>query len=191
VSAGRAFVVAVRVATPGWDEPVPVEAPSRLIAPRARAGQSFVSADGSRWADLTTLTSLPGLSRANVCLKAFVDAAGAADTRAPWVVVRGGTVKRGAQAHIRWWLRDPVFSSASAIIELSVRDAAGRVVAQRRIPAVAVGEHGVWTPRADWSRGSYGVTGRAYDVAGGRQTVASRATVVVRGAAGAAPGLRP
>jgi C1A family cysteine protease len=191
VSAGRAFVVAVRVETPGWDEPVPVEAPSRLIAPRARAGQSFVSADASAWADLTALTTLPGLSRANVCLKAFVEAAGAADTRAPRVVVRGGAARRGAQAHIRWWLRDPAFSSASAIVELSVRDAAGRVVAQRRIPAVVVGERGVWTPRVDWPRGRYSVSGRAFDVAGGRQTALARATVVVRGAAaGAVPALR-
>jgi C1A family cysteine protease len=191
VSAGKAFVVAVRVVTPGWDKPVPVEAPSRLIAPRARAGQSFVSADGSAWSDLTELTALPGLSRANVCLKGFVDAAGAADTRAPRVAVRGGTVRRGAQAHIRWWLQDPAFSSGSAIVELSVRDAAGRVVAQRRIPAVAVGERGVWTPRAGWSQGRYSVSGRAYDVAGHRQAAAGRATVVVRGAAtGAAPALR-
>ena len=189
VSAGRTFVVAVRVATPGWDKPVPVEAPSSLIAPRARAGQSFVSVDGSAWADLTALTALPGLSRANVCLKAFVDAAGVADARAPRVVVRGGVVRRGAQARILWRLEDPSFSSASAIIELSVRNAAGMVVATRRVPAVSVGERGVWTPRADWPRGRYRVTGRAYDVAGHRQAVPTRATVVVRGAAqGAAPG---
>jgi C1A family cysteine protease len=180
VRVGAAFVVAVRVVTPGWGKPVPVEAPSRLIAPRARAGQSFISADGSAWSDLTTLRALPGLSRANVCLKAFVDAASVADTRAPRVAVRGGTVQRGKQARIRWWLQDPAFSSASAIVVLSVRDAAGTVVARRRIPAVVVGERGVWTPRVNWPQGRYRVSGRAYDVAGHRQAAAGRATVVVR-----------
>ena len=183
VTAGETFVVAVRVTTPGWAEPVPVEAPSGLISPRARAGQSYVSADGSSWTDLTSRT---GLSRANVCLKAFVDAAGAADRRAPRVEIRGDVVRRGAQAVIRWRLTDPAFSSASAIVELSLRDAAGRLIAHRRIPAVAVGERGVWALRANWPHGRYSVRGRAYDVAGGRQATASRAAVVVGGVAPAA-----
>lgn len=183
VSDGRDFVVAARVTTPGWHMPVPVEAPSSLIAPRARPGQSFVSADGSSWSDLTALAAPPGLSRANVCLKAFVDADGAADGGAPRVVVRGDTVRRGAQAQIHWSLQDPAFSSASAIVEFSIRSSTGRVVAQLRIPAVAVGERGVWTPRVSWPQGRYTVSGRAYDVAGHRQVAAGRATLVVRGAA--------
>jgi C1A family cysteine protease len=183
VTAGETFVVAVRVTTPGWADPVPVEAPSGLISPRARAGQSYVSVDGSSWTDLTGRT---GLSRANVCLKAFVDAAGAADRRAPRVEIRGDAVRRGAQAVIRWRLTDPAFSSASAIVELSLRDAAGRLIAHRRIPAVAVGERGVWALRASWPRGRYSVRGRAYDVAGGRQATSSRAAVVVGGVAPAA-----
>ena len=183
VTAGDPFAVAVRVATPGWNTPVPVEAPSDLIAPRARAGQSFVSADGSSWRDLTSLGTLPGARRANVCLKAFVDADGAGDTRPPSVELRGGVVRRGATATIHWQLRDPAFSSASAVIELSVRDSAGNVLARRRIPAVAVGERGVWSLRADWPQGRYSVRGRAYDVAGGRQQTATRAAVLVRGGA--------
>ncbi len=183
VTAGQVFVVAVRVVAPGWGRPVPVEAPSDLIAPRARAGQSYVGSDGAGWFDLTRRT---GLSRANVCLKAFVNAAGAADTRAPRVEIRGDVVRRGGQAVIRWRLEDPAFSSASAIVELRLRDAAGRLLAHRRIPAVAVGERGVWTLRAIWPRGRYSVRGRAYDVAGGRQATATRAAVVVSGVAPAA-----
>ena len=188
VVAGDPFVAAVRVTTPGWPEPVPVEAPSSLISPRARAGQSYVSADGSSWTDLT---GRAGLARANVCLKAFVDASGAGDKRPPRVVIRGDVVRRGAQAVIPWRLEDPAFSSASAIVELSLRNAAGNLIAQRRIPAVAVGERGVWTLQANWPRGRYSVRGRAYDVAGGRQATASRALVVVGGVApvaAAAPG---
>ena len=97
--------------------------------------------------------------------------------------IRGDVVRRGAQAVIRWRLTDPAFSSASAIVELSLRDAAGRLIAHRRIPAVAVGERGVWALRASWPRGRYSVRGRAYDVAGGRQATASRAAVVVGGVA--------
>ena len=182
VTAGRRFVAAVRVETPGWDRPVPVEAPSEFIAPRARAGQSFVSAEGSTWRDLTTLAQVPGRSRANVNLKAFVDASGARDTRAPRVRVRAGVVTRGARAHIRWRLSDPSFSSASAIIELLVHDRAGRVVARRRIPAVAVGERGVWMPTAVWRPGRYSVRARAFDVADRRQAAASRAELIVRAA---------
>jgi hypothetical protein len=180
VTAGRVFVAAVRVTTPGWGRPVPVERPSALIAPRARAGQSYVSADGSSWSDLT---SLEGLAQANVCLKAFVDSAGAGDTSPPRVDVSGGAVRRGAVARVPWRLEDPAFSSASAIVVLTVRDAAGDVVAQRRIPAVAVGERGNWGLRAAWPAGRYSVQGRAFDVAGMRQTLPSRATLVVRGSA--------
>ncbi len=98
-------------------------------------------------------------------------------------------MRRGATARVRWRLSDPAFSSASAIVVLSVRDAGGRVVARRRIPAVAVGERGVWSPVAGWPQGRYSVRARAFDVAGHRQPTAARATILVRGVApAAAPG---
>jgi len=186
VTAGRVFVVAVRVTTLGGARPVPVERPSQLIAPRAGPGQSYVSVDGAAWKDLTAIA---GLSRADVCLKAFVDSAGAADTQPPQVDVGGGVVHRGDAAAIRWRLTDPAFSSASAIVVLKVRDARGTVLAQRRLPAVVVGERGTWSVRATWPAGAYTVTGRAYDVAGNRQPKASRAALRVHGSAPAAVAL--
>ncbi len=108
VTAGETFVVAVRVTTPGWAEPVPVEAPSGLISPRARAGQSYVSADGSSWTDLTSRT---GLSRANVCLKAFVDAAGAADRRR---AAGGDPRRRGATRRAGG---DPLAAHGSGLLQ--------------------------------------------------------------------------
>lgn len=183
VIAGRVFVAAVRATTPGWARPVPVEAPSSFISPRARAGQSYLSADGATWVDLT---SRKGLARANVCLKAFVDAAGAGDTAPPRVTVTGGAARRGATFGIRWKLTDRTFSSASAIVVLSVRNAGGRLMASRRIPAVAVGERGEWRVKASWARGTYTVRARAFDVAGHRQASAARAFIVVRGSARAA-----
>jgi C1A family cysteine protease len=187
VTEGGGFVVAVHVTTPGWDDPVPVEQPSEYIAPRAATGQSFVSADGAGWTDLTLRE---GLSQANVCLKAFVDdPTGAGDVGRPLVLVRGGAFRSGTTVHVDWRLTDPAFSSASAIVVLAVHDATGRLVARRRIPAVAVGEHGVWSFFAGWTRGRYSVTGRAFDVAGHRQEVVGRAVLVLRGAAARAPGL--
>ena len=84
---------------------------------------------------------------------------------------RRGPARR--QAEVRWRLTDPAFSSASAIVVLTVRDGGGGVVARARIPAVAVGERGTWSFRAAWPAARYHVTGRAYDVAGMRQATAS------------------
>jgi hypothetical protein len=183
VTAGGVFVVAVRVTAPGRARPVPVERPSALISPRAGPGQSYVSTDGAVWKDLT---ALPGLSQADVCLKAFVDSADAGDTQPPQATVGGGVVRRGDTVSVRWRRTDPAVSRASAIVVLKVRDARGVLVAQRRLPAVVVGERGTWSVRAAWPAGVYTITGRAYDVAGNRQPAASSAALRVYGSAPAA-----
>ena len=152
VTAGRVFVVAVRVTAPGWARPVPVERTSELIAPRAGAGQSYVSADGASWKDLTALA---GLSHADVCLKAFVDAPGAGDTQPPCVDVDGGVVRRGATAAVRWRLSDPAFSSASAIVVLKVRDARGGVRREATAPGRRGGRARHLELRATWPAGPY------------------------------------
>jgi len=170
---GDAFVVAVRVHAPGWERPVAVERKSALIAPRARPGQSFVSADGRSWRDLT---GLRGDRTSNVCLKAFLVAAGDGDRLPPRTAVRAGDVRAGGTLRVAWRLDDPAFSCASAIVVLRVRDAAGRVRASRRIPAVAVGERGTWTLRAGWPPGTYRASAVAFDVAGHRQPAASADT---------------
>jgi hypothetical protein len=70
LSGGERFSVAVRVTTPGFLNPVAVE--SREIGSSDKAdaepGQSFISADGVSWTDLTTQS---GHEKSNVCLKAF------------------------------------------------------------------------------------------------------------------------
>lgn len=70
VTRGRSFVVAVRLTTPGYDYPVPVEAPNGSQHPasvRAAARQSYVSFNGADWTDLTSW-----FADTNACLKAFV-----------------------------------------------------------------------------------------------------------------------
>jgi C1A family cysteine protease len=67
---GRGFVVAVRLTTPGCLYPIPVEMPTAgATRATAAAGQSYVSADGTDWSDLTLY-----YPNTNVCLKAFVKA---------------------------------------------------------------------------------------------------------------------
>ena len=115
------------------------------FARRARAGQRVPQG----------VRRLVGSRRHNAAARGASPAAPCGE--APWRGCPGGST-------------DPAFSSASAIVVLTVRDVAGNVVAQRRIPAVAVGERGTWSLRATWPAGRYSVHGRAYDVAGKRQT---------------------
>jgi hypothetical protein len=80
LTANAKFSVVVKLTTPGYRYPVPVEA--RVVgyssAANASRGQSFVSADGITWQDLNAAAggALPyDLELANVALKAFGSAA--------------------------------------------------------------------------------------------------------------------
>ena len=182
VADGEVFVVAVRLVTPGCFAPVALERTSRLITPVSAPGQSYLSADGLQWKDLT---SLPGLGKADVCLKAFVDAEGDADLLPPGVEVSATAVRRGATARVRYRVVDPAFSSASATVRLSVLSARGTVAFGTRVPGVLVGQAGEWSFHCDLPQGSYTVVGRAYDAAGHKQATVSRAVLKV--SASAAP----
>jgi len=62
------FSVVVRLKTPGFNWPIPVEQPVAGYSDKATAnsGESFVSTDGNTWTDLTEI-----YRNTNVCLKAF------------------------------------------------------------------------------------------------------------------------
>jgi C1A family cysteine protease len=66
------FSVVVKLQTSGDLFPIPVEHPiAGVTAPfTANPGESFISADGGEWSDLTTYKN-GAFSRTNVCLKAF------------------------------------------------------------------------------------------------------------------------
>jgi hypothetical protein len=68
VRSGQLFSVVVKLTTPGYLYPVPVESSSPGYSSKATAspGQSFFSPDGKSWTDTTTLDSTM-----NVCLKAY------------------------------------------------------------------------------------------------------------------------
>jgi C1A family cysteine protease len=69
VTAGRQFVVAIKLVSPGEVHPLAIEYPRSAVGAThvsAGKGQSFISRNGTTWTDLTTL-----YRRSNVCLKAF------------------------------------------------------------------------------------------------------------------------
>ena len=68
VSAGQRFSVVVKMSTPGYGYPIPLERPysGYASAATASAGQSYISSSGTSWSDVTS--SYPN---SNVCLKAF------------------------------------------------------------------------------------------------------------------------
>jgi C1A family cysteine protease len=70
---GETFSAVVKLRTPGYRYPIPVEAPISGYSSRASAGagQSWVSSDGSTWRDLTTISP-----NGNACLKAFTRVTG-------------------------------------------------------------------------------------------------------------------
>jgi C1A family cysteine protease len=68
LSEGQNFAVVVRLRTPGYNYPIPLETAESGYSDSARASsfESFVSRDGASWSDLTKEDE-----NANVCLKAF------------------------------------------------------------------------------------------------------------------------
>jgi hypothetical protein len=68
LSAGTKFLVAVKLTTPGYLYPIPLEYPFSNYSSGASAssGQSYISPEGSSWQDVTSL-----YAKTNVCLKAF------------------------------------------------------------------------------------------------------------------------
>ena len=67
---GKAFVVAVKLISPGEAYPLALEYPAKkwMRGATASEGQSFISRNGTTWRDTTKL-----YTRSNVCLKAFAE----------------------------------------------------------------------------------------------------------------------
>jgi C1A family cysteine protease len=69
---GQTFSVVIKLTTPGWGYPIPVEYayPGYSSGATASSGQSYFSDDGTSWQDATTWDST-----CNVCIKAFTSTA--------------------------------------------------------------------------------------------------------------------
>lgn len=65
---GERFSVVVRLTTPGYPYPIPIEQPIDGYSQKATAlaGESYISSQGSSWTDMTA-----NLANTNVCVKAF------------------------------------------------------------------------------------------------------------------------
>jgi hypothetical protein len=70
VTQGQKFSVVVKLTTPGYNYPIPIEKPFSNYSSQAtaNAGESYVSKDGSSWTDISTRS---GFANTNVCIKAF------------------------------------------------------------------------------------------------------------------------
>jgi hypothetical protein len=68
---GQRFSVVIKLTTPGYLYPIPIEQyiPPYNMSARSDPGQSYVSQDGLKWKDLTKVPWAP--PEPNVCLKAF------------------------------------------------------------------------------------------------------------------------
>lgn len=72
LQAGQKFSVVLKLTNPGSSNPIALEYPYSGYSSKAtaHAGESFVSADGNTWTDMTTI-----YRNTNVCIKAFTDTA--------------------------------------------------------------------------------------------------------------------
>ncbi len=69
LTSGQLFSIVVKLTTPGYNWPIPVEYALTGYSEKAtaNAGESFISSLGVTWSDITTVWN----ATANVCLKAF------------------------------------------------------------------------------------------------------------------------
>ncbi|HZL63650.1 MAG TPA: lectin like domain-containing protein [Thermoleophilia bacterium] len=206
--AGQNVVIAVRLTVPGYKFPVAIEEPYRGYSnATASAGQSYVSADGSTWTDMTSL-----IADTNVCLKGYAriaspqpppdpvpsvsptpsasPAPSASPTpstsptpaptpaqRAPSVRLRGMASRPGAIARIAYRLTGAGQGHGTVTVSLRLFSSRGTVIGHLRLEGVTMERSHLWRVRSPLIRGSY----RIVAVAGFDAGPASRpATAILR-----------
>jgi C1A family cysteine protease len=162
---GQSFTVAVKLTTPGYDYPIPLE--SRIIgytdSATASPGQGFVSSDGVDWTDLTDY--YPSDS---VCLKAFTRAPGALDITPPITKATGTS---------RAW------RNTAAVLTLSASDT-GSGVAYTKYQVDGKGRWrssnvvSIAAPSSHAKDGVHTVLYRSIDLAGNFETQHSRSVKI-------------
>ncbi|HOT03412.1 MAG TPA: lectin like domain-containing protein [Methanolinea sp.] len=179
---GQKFSVIVKLTTPGFQYPIAVEYPYPGYSSRAsaRAGESWVSSDGTSWTDLTTV-----YANSNVCVKAFTDAAPSTPTYTPTTLPTGiptmpptstdrrtptvsisspkfmGSYAPGDEVRIEWSAQDNV-AVVNVVIEYSAdKGNSWNTILQH---APAAGKHS-WIIPENLS-GSITIRVRAFDAAG-------------------------
>ena len=114
LTSGQKFSVVIKLTTPGYDYPVPVEYAINGYSSKAKAspGQSYISSNGSTWQDTTTIVptmnvALKGFSidSAEPALSAALTAAtvsGSAPLATQFTATAGGTAS-GTINYLFWW----------------------------------------------------------------------------------------
>lgn len=89
LSSGERFSIVLKITTPGYNYPIPIEYPfsDYSSSASASAGQSFFGNNGSSWTDLTSV-----YPNTNVCLKAF---AGEGGSNCPTITLSPSTLSNG------------------------------------------------------------------------------------------------
>ena len=160
-----------RLTTPGTRAPIPVEHPTKLLAPRAAAGRSFISRDGAVWTDLQDEVRLRLVRRLPQSLRRR---GGRAGTTAPPRVVpraRVGAARAPARASTS---RSPTRRSPAAApwSSCGCGTRAGVSLRVLRVPGAQPSTSGTtWRFAAPRSRGDYRIVARAWDVAGHRSAL--------------------
>lgn len=158
VSAGQRFSVVVQLTTPGYAYPLAVEyaVAGYSAAASAKEGESYLSANGSKWDDFTARVS----STANFCCKAYVKSAAVVRSLAGLSIEGVNSLKAGSSA---------VFSCTAAYSDGSTKAVSPRwsiaeggkwasVDSSGRVTAKATGEQRTVKLRASYSEGGVSKT---------------------------------
>lgn len=151
VAKGRTFAIMVKLTTPGYNYPIPIEQPQWGYSSRAtaRAGQSYISYDGSSWGDLTRFRA-----NSNVSLKAIT-------------VPAGSTPKPGDETRV-----DGILLSPS---QLSLQVGSSDTVQATITPENATNKVLKWTS-SDSAVATVDDSGKVSAVAAGNATITAQAT---------------
>ena len=181
LSNGQTFVVFVKITTPGWNYPIPLETPvnkggySYSGTASATPGQSYVSSSGSSWTDLTTFN---GDSEANVCLKAFTSG-GAVDTVGPVCKAKNATVKKGNVCKLKFYVGDA--ASAQVKFQVKIKTLAGTT--KKVSPSIGwqdANHWWTWSFTCTLKKGTYHSYVYAKDLSGNPQSKLGSAKLTVK-----------
>ena len=162
---GRRFTVAVKLVTPGYAFPVPLETNIDGYSSDAGAGpgEGYVSSDGALWTDVTTL---PEQRFTSVCLKAFTRPEGPVDLTSPVTSAAGGSAAwRRVPMTLTFAATDGDQGSGVAFTQYKIGSADWRTGEKAVVPA----------PSTHANDGVRVVLYRSVDAAGNVETVRSQA----------------
>ncbi|MCX7919694.1 MAG: lectin like domain-containing protein [bacterium] len=88
LTAGQKFSAVVKLTTPGYNYPIPIEYPEPGYSTKAKGGpgESYISSNGSSWSDISSAF----MPKSNVCLKAFTKTTSLSGTTQSFTVYNDG-----------------------------------------------------------------------------------------------------